>query len=386
MYQFFNVMKIISSLKIFAICLLLSACQTSEPQVEQNEDADSEFQRQVEQGLVLSNSTLEQSNSKGEILWRLKTTEAVYSPDKKTAKLKTLTANLFSDDVLILQISADEGELRKDGQEIYLNKNIIAVDPRNKAELRGDEVIWLPEQNIMTITGEKGIKANHEKLSVVAKQAKYNTESQFLELEKDIIGTTNKPALQLKTQRLFWQIEQGKVIGNEKLNLVRLEDKVVSDRLNTNKVQIDLNKNIAIVTGNVEYQSFEPLLQAATNKVTWYYADRRMESKDPIRLVQPEDKTTVTANEGKFDLISKQVDLKGGIYGESAENEAKIYADTLNWNLNNQQMEALGNVVYQQVEPDLNVQGKKATGNLNSKDIVVEGNTGDPVTTVIYTD
>ena len=213
-------MKITNTLKIIAICLLLSACQSNSTPDSQTDNSNSEFQRQVEQGLVLFNSTLEQSNSEGKILWRLKTGKAVYSPDKKTAKLEKLTANLFSDGVLILQISADEGELRKDGQEIYLNKNIIAVDPRNQAELRGDEVIWFPENNIMTVTGTKGIKANHEKLSVVAKQAQYNTEVQVLELEKDIIATSNKPALQLKTQRLFWNIETDEVIGNEKLNLL----------------------------------------------------------------------------------------------------------------------------------------------------------------------
>ena len=379
-------MKIITLIKIFALALFLSACQTNQnqPQNSQNEDPDSQFQRQVEQGLVLFNSTLEQSNSQGKILWRLKTDKATYSPDKKNAQLEKLTANLFSDDVLILQISADRGELRKDGQEIYLNQNIIAVDPRNQAELRGEEVVWFPEKNIMKITGSKGIKANHEKLSVIAKQAKYNTESQTLELEKNIVATTNKPALQLKTQRLFWQIEQGKVFGNEKLNLVRLDEKNVTDQLNTNKAQIDLNKNIAIITGEVEYQSFEPLLQVATSKVIWFYGDRKMQSDNPITLVQPEEKTTLTANQGTFDLISNQVDLKGGIYGESAENEAKIYADILNWNLNNQEMNATGNVVYQQVEPDLNVKGNKATGYLNSKNIIVTGNNNEPVTTVIY--
>ncbi len=217
-----------NTISILCLCFLLLSCQNNKSvEIEQN----SQFKREVEQGLILFNSTLEQSNAEGKILWRLKTEKAVYSPDKKTAKLEKLTANLFNEDVLILQLSADRGELRNDGKEIYLQENIVVVDPRNQAEFKGEQVVWYPEKNTMTMTGEKRVKANHSKLTVEAVKAIYNTENQVLELEKDVIATTKNPSLQLKTQSLSWQIEKDKVIGNEKLDLVRYEDKIVTDSI-----------------------------------------------------------------------------------------------------------------------------------------------------------
>ncbi len=371
-----------NKIKLFFLCLLLVSCQTGNKSVDQNND--SQLTREIKPGLTLSNSTLEQSNPEGEILWRLKTEKTTYSPDQKIAILEKMTANLFDNDKLILQISADKGELKNGGKQIYLEENIIVVDPRNEAELRGEEVIWLPEENIMTMTGEESIKVSHAKLVVLAQQGKYNTKSQVLELEKDIIATTSEPSLQLKTQHLYWQIEENKVIGNERLDIVRYEDKIVTDRLKTDQIQIDLETNIAIVNGNIEYQSFQPLLQAAATKITWFYIEREMESNQAITLVQPKQGTTITANQGKFNLTNNQVNLEGGIYGKTTENQAQLYANSLNWNLNNQQINAYGNVYYQQLAPDLKVTGKSAKGNLKNKNITVEGNSNNRVTSTIY--
>ncbi len=109
-----------------------------------------------------------------------------------------------------------------------------------------------------------------------------------------------------------------------------------------------------------------------------------MESKTAITVRQPEEGTTLTANQGRFDLKTKLVNLEGGIYGKTEENQAQIYADNLTWNLNNKQINASGNVYYLQLEPELNVTGKTARGNLKDKNIIVESDRGDRVITTIY--
>ena len=375
-------MMLKQKINLLFLCFLLISCQSNNKSIK--DDNNSSFERQIEQGLILFKSTLEQSNNQGEILWRLQTEKVTYSPDKKTAKLEKLTANLFEDDILILQISADQGELRNDGQEIHLKENIIAFDPRNKAELRGEKVVWFPERHTMIVTGKNIIEANHAQLAVRAKKAKYNTQNQLLEIEQDIIATTNKPSLQLKTQHLYWQIDKDKVIGNQKLDVVRYEDEVITDRLTTDKIEVDLNKNTATLTGNIEYQSVKPLLQVAASKIIWFYQSREIESPQAITLVEQEEKTTITANQGKFNLKTNQVNLQGKIYGKNSQNQSQIYADNLNWNLDNQEINARGNVYYQQSEPDLKVRGKTAKGNLVTKKITVQGYSKSQVTTTIY--
>lgn len=364
------------------MCFSLLSCQGENNQPETEEKSD--FNREVEKGLVLFDATLEQSNADGETLWRLSTEKVVYTQDQKIAKLDSVTGNLFENGEIILQFKAKKGEIRKDGKEIYLQDDILAVDPRNEAELRGSYVEWKPEEHYFMI--QENIKANHAKLTVTAKQAKYNTKHQILELNDNIIANTKKPKLQLKTEHLYWKIPQAKIIGNRPLAMTRYENKIVTDKLTTEQAEIDLNKNRAVIQGNIEYKSLEPPLQAATNRIVWYYEDRKMEANQPIKLLQTEDDMTLTANLAKLNLAEKKVYLEGGIYGEAVSNEAKIYADNLDWDLDKEEILANGNVYYQQINPDFNLQGVKAIGNLPEKNITVTGDYQNKVTTVIYPD
>lgn len=369
--------------KISAIflCFLLISCQGNQPS-ETTEKSN--FKREIEQGLVLYDATLEQSNSDGQILWRLNTKKATYTQDKKSAILENLTGNLFENGKIILQVSAKRGEIKNDGKEIYLSEEIIAFDTRNKAEFKGQQLIWKPEEHVMMMTGDKGIRANHSKLIATAKEAKYNTKKQIVELSKNIVANTKNPPLQLKTEHLYWKIPENKIIGNNLLEMVRYEDKLVTDKIKTNQAEIDLKTNIAVINGNVEYQSLKPPLQAATNRIIWNYGDRTMESNQPTRLFQPEDDVTLTANIVKFNLEENKVYLHEGIYGQAVKNEVEIYADNLVWNLDSEEINADGNVFYKQINPDFNLRGIRAVGKLQDKSMKVEGNQENPVTTLIY--
>ncbi|MGI0481322.1 LPS export ABC transporter periplasmic protein LptC [Geminocystis sp. CENA526] len=370
------------SISTILLCCLLVSCQGNNP-VEETEET--EFKREVEQGLVLYNAVLEQSNAKGELLWRLSTKKAIYTQDKESAILEDLTGNLYENGKIILKVSAERGEVKNEGKEIYLYDDILAFDTRNKAEFKGDTLVWKPEENVMLMIGEEGITANHPKLVVKAREAKYNTTTQLLELNKDILATTINPSLQLKTQHLYWQIPENKIIGNSLLDIVRYDEKKkVTDKLKSNQAEIDIDANIAIINGNIEYQSLEPPLQAATERITWYYLDRKMRSNAPTKLVQPEDDMTLTANNVDFDLAENLVYLQGGIYGQAVKNEVEIYSDNLVWNLDNQEITADGNVFYKQINPDFNLRGMRAIGRLQDKQITVKGNQDNPVKTIIY--
>ena len=178
-------------------CILLTSCQGNNSD-QQVDGEDTEFKREIEQGLVLINSTIEQSSAQGEVLWRISADKAVYAEDNQTANLENITGNLFEKGEIILKIVAEKGKVTKDGQRIYLQGGIIALDPRNNAELKGEEVIWKPEEHILIMTGKDRVNANHEDLVISSNQVKYNTENQILELEGNIIGTTRKPTLQIK--------------------------------------------------------------------------------------------------------------------------------------------------------------------------------------------
>ena len=366
---------------LLGIILFLSllGCQS---ELGEESNPQNTSKREVEQGLVLYNATLEQSNADGQTLWKLSTEKAVYSQDNKTAKLTNVTGNLFSNGELILQVSAKTGDIERDGQEIYLEQDIIAVDPRNKAELKSNQLEWRPQEHLLIL--RNNITGNHAKLTISAKEAIYNTEKQLLEVKGNITATTSKPPLQLKTERLFWQVSQDKVIGDVPIEMTRYEDKIITDKLKTNQAEVDLKANIAVIKGNIEYQSLQPPLQAATSILYWRYKDRIIEGKKPIKLVQTEDDMNLTGNEANVNLKAKMAYLSKGVYGEAAKDEVKIYADDLAWNLETEIVEANGNVYYEQKNPDFNLSGVKAVGKLKDKSVTVSGDYENKVVTEIY--
>lgn len=365
-------------------CILLTSCQGNNSD-QQVDGEDTEFKREIEQGLVLINSTIEQSSTQGEVLWRISADKAVYAEDNQTANLENITGNLFEKGEIILKIVAEKGKVTKDGQRIYLQGGIIALDPRNNAELKGEEVIWKPEEHILIMTGKDRVNANHEDLVISSNQVKYNTENQILELEGNIIGTTRKPTLQITTEHLFWRINENKIIGNKLLNITRYDEQnIITDKMKTDQAEIDLKNNIATLNGNIEYQSLQPALQAATQRITWYYDSRWIEAINTTKLVQPEENLTLTANIVKFNLDKNEVYLQEGVYGESNNKESEIYGDMIIWNTETKNIYGEGNIYYKQQNPELNLRGAKAYGNLGAKNITVQGDSTQRVVTNIF--
>lgn len=367
--------------KIFCLilCLSLLSCQSTQ---EDEAVEISTPNREVEQGLVLSNATLEQSNPEGETLWKLGTEKAVYTQDKKIAKLTNVTGNLFSKNEVILQVSAKKGEIKQDGEKIYLQEDIIAVDPRNKAELKANELEWTPKENKLIIRNK--VTGNHAKLTISANEGIYNTQKQRLELKGNIVATTNKPPLQMKTEHLFWLVPEDRIIGDRPLKMTRYKEKTITDQVTTNQAEVNLKTNLATIKGNIEYKSLEPPLQAATNVIFWQYENRIIDSKEPIKLIQTEDNMTLTGNEANVNLNENMAYLYKGVYGEAAKNEVKIFSDHIAWNIKTKEMEATGNVNYQQINPDFNLSGVKAVGRLQDKSVTVTGDYQNKVVTKIY--
>ncbi len=60
-----------------------------------------------------------------------------------------IKGDLFTDGKIVLQVSADKGEIQKDGEIVILRQNIIAVDPRNKAVIRSNEAEWRPKESLL---------------------------------------------------------------------------------------------------------------------------------------------------------------------------------------------------------------------------------------------
>ncbi|MEM8779537.1 MAG: LPS export ABC transporter periplasmic protein LptC [Cyanobacteria bacterium P01_G01_bin.49] len=367
---------------VLLLLLSLIACQSGK---QESKNTENQLETREETNLSLNNATLEQSNAEGELLWKIQVNEAKYSPDRKKAQLDAVKGNIFQDGKVVLQIKADYGEIYKDGAEIFLKENIVAVDPRNKAVIRSNEVEWRPQESLLMV--RQDLKGSHPQLEVSAKEGKYNTREQQLELIGKIIGTSEEKSLQLKTEHLIWEVPKQTIIGDRLLNLTKFQDKVITDHLVANRATIRLDKEQVLIKENIEFKSVKPPVQVATNEVLWHYNTRQVYSnKQPVKLIQYEDNVTVTGNDAHVDLAQNIAYLKGNVQGSSATNQAKLYANNLTWNMVSQTVEALGNVIYEQTEnPKFNLTGEKAVGTITDNNIVVtNSNRQERVVTEIF--
>jgi LPS export ABC transporter protein LptC len=361
------------------LSLSLVACQQQRQQENSNNNPSPSPAQETR--LVLNNATLEQPNNKGQLLWKIQVDKAIYSPDQKQAELNKIKGNLYQDGKIVLQVSADKGRIYKDGESIFLEEKIIATDPRNKATLRGEEVEWRPNEDALIV--RKNLRGNNAKLDATAKEGKYYTRQQRLELIGNIIVTSKEPKLQLKTEHLFWNIGQDKVIGDRPLTMVRYKDKTVTDRVSANRAEVNLKISNVLVRDNVEYRSVEPPVQVSANVVNWNYRTRLLISNQPVRLFQYKELVTITGNQAQIDLEKEVALLKGGVQGYSDRDRSKLYAREMTWYIPNQKVEAVGNVIYEQNDPQLNVTGQRAVGTLQNNNVVVSGNPQDRVVTEI---
>lgn len=352
-------------------------CQTStlEPQrASQENRSDTQ--------LVLNNAVLEQSNARENTVWKIKAESIVYSEDKQTATLNKVVGNLLQGGKIILKLSAKTGEVRDNGNVILLNGDIIASDPRNGSAIYSDAVEWRPQENQLLI--KKKFTGIHPNLEITANKGKYLTNTESLEIQDNVVATTNQPTLRLKSDRLVWKIAQEQIESPGAIEIVRYnENQTITDRLVGDRAVVDLAKDTATLNQNIELTSLDPQLQVATNFLTWNYQDRIGKTNQPIQILKRDRTISLTGNQGEINLQQQLAKLQDGVKGINRLKASELYARQLTWKIDTEEVEAVGDVVYEQADPQARLTGEKAVGTLSDNNIVVTSNGKQQVTTVI---
>ncbi len=358
---------------IFCLILLpLASCDNSKPAAQAPPPKQS--------GSVLRQVTLEKFDEQGRPLWQVQAQEVNYSPDRKTAAIIKPKGNLFQNGQVVLQVEAERGQITNDGRQISLEGKITALDPRNKAVIRGENLEWLPQQALLTI--QDNLVANNDTAEVNAKTGRYFTQEQRLELQGAVRVRVKEPAVRLQGRFLQWSIAQEKMMSDRRLQMERYQDQQLLQQIEADQGEYNLKTKVAILQKNIQIKSLEPEAQAVSEQITWNVEEQTILSPFTIKIVQQQ--LTVTGNQGILNLKSNLANLTGGIQAISAANQSVLFANQLQWNLDNQQVQATGNVTYQQPQPSLKVTGSQANGNLNNNTVVVTSpERGQVVTEII---
>ncbi|MBZ8182907.1 LPS export ABC transporter periplasmic protein LptC [Oscillatoria salina] len=371
------------------LLLVITACQPkskTEQKLEQ-EITSTKEESLSEGGLVLDNASLEQADEEGDTLWKIKAERAVYDEDNKIAKIEQIEGSLFQEGEVVLQVRANSGEIDREGTKISLQNQIVAVDPRNGAVIRGEEVQWLPKEDLLIVNDR--LSGSNQKFSASANSGRYLTKKQHLELVGDIEATAKELSLKMKSDRLTWLVKDERVVGSSPIQIDRFQEATITDRVVADNSEVDLNTKIVQLRNNVELKSIETgekaqPLQIATNSAIWNLDAETVMADKPLRIVYPTEKITLTANRGLVDLKQEVARLSDGVEGVSTDNQANLVASQLTWDIPTQRIQAMGNVFYRQADPPFSVSGPRAIGKLQDQSIVVSGgNTGTRVVTEI---
>ncbi|MBE9202563.1 LPS export ABC transporter periplasmic protein LptC [Synechocystis salina LEGE 06099] len=369
---------------------MLGSCAPPDP-LEQRSQAPPPKE---ESSLTLNNATLEQANAKGQTVWKIQVEEARYSVDGKNAALVNVKGDFYEDGKVVLQVKADKGEIIEDGKALFLRENIVALDPRNKAVLRAQEVEWQTESSILT--ARQNLKGEHPDLTVTAKEGRYETKEEKLIVSGDVVAVTehntkdqNQPKdprrLELKTDRITWEIKNNRVFGDRPLTLVRFVDKTATDEVKSDQAELLLKQQLVHLAGLNQFKSVEPPLQIAAEPISWYYLTRFVTTDKPISIVDYKQQITVRGNRGAVNLAVGIAKLEQGTNTTSQEQQSQLYADELTYNFGPQTLQAKGNIIYEQQKGvKFNLTGDLAQGSLPDNNVVVTSTSPERVVTEIF--
>lgn len=336
--------------------------------------------QKIDTELSFNNVNLEQADEQGRTVWKVKAAQATYSQDQQVAQVKNPVGELFQDGKAVYQITAQEGEVHQDGKQLFLKGQIVATDPKSGLVLRGNELEWRPQEDLLIVRNQ--LTGTHKQVQAVAQQARVFSRQQRVELEGKVVANTTEPATQLRTEHLVWLIQEQRFIGDRPIAIDRYQNKQITERSTANSGEFNLETKIATLKQNVQLAVVNPPMQIASNSAVWDLNTETVTTDQPVRVVHHKEQMTMTARRGRMDLQKQIAYLNGDVRG-SGQRGQTINSNALTWTIPNQLVAAQGDVVYRQTKPPVSFTGEKAVGKLQDQSMVVTSGGGSRVVTEI---
>lgn len=344
----------------------------------------------VETGLTLRNVTLEQPDENGVLLWRVKAEEANYSPDRSIATFTRPDGELFQDGEVIYNVTADTGEMRDNGNTIVLRGNIVAKGIKNGAILRGNEMEWRPQADVLVI--RQDVTGSHPQLRATADEFRVFNRQNRMELQGNVVANTvvedpkTDPWLKLQAQELAWDWDQERIDSPQPLRIEQFKDTTITEVVQGQRGQVNLGDNVATLQGSVTMQILDIPLTANSEELEWRVAEGQINLNQPLTVTHPTQNLVVTARQGTMNLADEVITVSQDVVAVRQQPQSRLTTDRLTWTIPSQTLLAEGRVNYQQTNPALNLSGSQGIGRLREGTFVVEGgqdNGGQVVTEIV---
>jgi LPS export ABC transporter protein LptC len=336
--------------------------QTTDNNVDTNQNTDSQ--------LTFFGVALEQFDEQGRPIWKVNAKQAKYTKETEIGEAKNPDGVLYQDGKIVYKIKAETADIKQDGKQLLLKGKIIAQDPNNGVILRGNELEWRPEEDLLIVRNQ--FNGSHKQLKATAQEARVKTREQRVEFSGKVIATAADPQLIMQTEHLIWEIKQEKLIGDRPIKIDHYKDNKIANRGQGNGAEINLKTKIANLQPKAQLQLLNPPMQITSNSMTWDINQENVKTNSPVRVVHQQENVIVTGNKAEMKIPQNIVNITGNV-NAVGKNRQSLKSNQMQWDLDKKLLEAQGNVVYRQVEPPLNFQGATAIGNLETENIVVKG-------------
>jgi LPS export ABC transporter protein LptC len=354
--------------------LLISGCTLGRSRTSEALSQGSSDIQKFENSLTFDNVVLEQADEQGKLWWKIKAIQATYSRDQKQATVQKPEGELYQDGKVVFKLVAAKGEVIQDGKSILLKGQIQVTDVRDGRVLKGKEIEWQPNQDLLIVRHQ--FSATQKQMTLTADEGRFFSRKREAEITGKVVADTKQPDLKLKTTRLQWFLDKQLVTADQPLQIERFVNGQLSDRATADQGRVDLKAKTAALTQNAKVFAQAQNLQASSNQLLWTLEQKKISTDQPLTLVNPSRQITLTADCGSLDLEQQTALLTGNVRGVAAKNQATVRANTLTWFLVDQSFEATGNVAYSQTNPNLNLVGNRASGTLQDQQVQVTGGPG----------
>jgi LPS export ABC transporter protein LptC len=358
---------------LFAMTVLVGvgSCRFGDrPTVETSNDAP---QEEIEEQLTLDNFTLDQVDTKGNLLWRVNADQAIYSENQQTVEATNLTAEVYKDGEVIFQIRGDRGEVRLNGERLSLNGNIEATDVRTETEMKGEELTWTPEDEVLLI--RDGFSGSNKNMTFKADEGRLSNLENRFEITGNVLINTRDPKLKITGDELVWLTEEDRITSDAPLRIQRLKgsNNTVTDQATGDRTEVDLANNIVSLFGNARIAVRDPVMDIRGETLVWDLNAEILTADAGIDVLLQQQQTTLTANQGELNIGRDVFYFFGNVEATTRKNQGLLTSDVLTWYNDTQNVEAEGNVYYEQRNPDMTTQGPRLTGTLRNQVFVVSG-------------
>ena len=345
-----------------ATLLLLAACASKTRNPEATRSTPFVFQA----------LNLRQQDSRGRLLWRVKSPEARYDLSRRLALARQLRGEIHTNGQLLYLLQATHGTVINDGQVIQLEGDVriqrLGVDP---VTIRAARMRWYPSQQRIEL--DRKAEAANLQLLLQADRATLLLAEDRLQLrgqprlQRRQQGASGASTWSLRVRDLDWSPGNG-----------RLEARGPVDATDPNRKGPPSTLQARALTGNS--------------------LERRLVLEGPVRLAVPERQAWLQGQETTIDLNSNRVrsplafkaavgalQISGQGFDLAfdqqvvtlprscrlLQRDTSLEAGRCRWNWQSERIEADGGVVLQRKVPQQITQATRLSGRLGADGLVV---------------